>query len=239
MCTTSDVIFFTIDNNNIDALKHLLTSSDINSRNKDTYTPLMVASYEGKHQVVQLLVNSPTVDLNMRSKSNDTALSITIKKLGNIFSRKDVYYPIITVLIEAGADTNTYDNDGNTPLMIAAIADYRQIIKLILNNDADISKKQALKLAIYHGNIESVKIFLDAGILLDESDKKINTSFIVSKKIHGEIVEMITSEYSRQNNKMDEHSFDIISTISSYVDEICETISNEYSRPYLHAFKKW
>ena len=52
--------------------------SFVNARDQDDQTPLMIASFQSHYSLIELLVHTG-VDVNMRDKENDTAISLMIK----------------------------------------------------------------------------------------------------------------------------------------------------------------
>lgn len=70
---------------------------------------------------------------------------------------------IVQLLVEAGADVNTKDRWGHTPLMRASIGAYMGIVKFLLKNGAGIEEKNdegktALDLAFKWGSREIVAL---------------------------------------------------------------------------------
>lgn len=82
--------------------------ADINLNNQDDlgYTPLIESSREGKPEMVKYLVEKGA-DLERGDTRNGTAL------LHAVIS---AHSNILEILIDAGANVNTTDTDGNTPL---------------------------------------------------------------------------------------------------------------------------
>lgn len=195
---TAAAIFTAIDNGNLDLIKFLLNSPDINSFNDKFYTPLMYAGYCGKIDIFQELLKSKIINLNLRSKLNESALIIVLNAM-NSFSMFDKkrYFLMIKLLILAGADVNILDTDGNSALSIASIHNNYDIAELLLNRGKNILlDKNAFKNACYYGNIEIVKLLIDAGI---DADVEFKTSYFISTSTHNKIIEMISIAKFKQN----------------------------------------
>ena len=78
------------------------------------------------------------------------------------FDRQDV----VTVLLDAKADSNMCDVDGQSPLMEASESGYTKIILKLLANNAYIGKRNndsetALTLAQKKGNVEAIAILMN------------------------------------------------------------------------------
>jgi ankyrin repeat protein len=109
------------------------------------------------------------------------------------------------LLLEAGADINKADNNGWTPLCIAAQNGNVEIVKLLLDSGANVNKATkdgltALSLAANYGHETCVKLLLDATyndiadkVLVAMSQQYIifDTEFIIFKKT---VEEAITIE---------------------------------------------
>ena len=94
---------------------------DINSRDKDGSTALMVASERGDVQMAPLLIQNGA-DVNAKNIDGYTALMYVAYK-GNL--------EIAELLIKNKADVNVKDKDGWTALRYATIQQRSDIIKLL------------------------------------------------------------------------------------------------------------
>jgi len=94
---------------------------DINSRDKDGSSALMVASEKGEVEMAQLLIQNGA-DVNAKNIDGYTALMYVAYK-GN--------FEIAELLIQNKADVNARDKDGWTALRFATIQRRSDIIKLL------------------------------------------------------------------------------------------------------------
>jgi len=94
---------------------------DINSRDKDGSTALMVTSEKGDIEMAQLLIRNGA-DVNAKNIDGYTALMYVAYK-GNL--------AIAELLIKNKADVNARDKDGWTALRYASIQGRNDIIKLL------------------------------------------------------------------------------------------------------------
>lgn len=92
---------------NTSAIKQLvLDGADVNARDGNKQTPLMYASFFGKHEACQLLIDLQA-DVNAKDIQEETALFVATTS------------KVAEVLMKANADINAQDTRGRTPLMFA------------------------------------------------------------------------------------------------------------------------
>ncbi len=80
-------------------------------------------------------------------------------------------------LIQAGADLEALDEDGETPLTAAALEGQTAAVKLLVARGADIKSQNkgvftALHAAAHKGHIQIVEFALDQGAGIDDQDNK-------------------------------------------------------------------
>ncbi len=118
--------------------------ADINHANKNGTTPLMIAmtvehtelssSFKDLPLIIELLLAQPKLAINQKNINGDTALMIGIRKGSDVSKLK--------LLLDAGADPEIQNNNGETALTIAQERGDPRIIEMI--KDA-IAKKHAKK----------------------------------------------------------------------------------------------
>ena len=107
---------------------------EIDFKNKDGYTPLMIASYKGNTDIVKLLLEY-NASIDMTNDNNYTALIYAC-----IYGRADV----VKILLEH--KSNMYietklENNHLTALMIACSQNYTEIARILLENGYDPNYK--------------------------------------------------------------------------------------------------
>ncbi|WP_289053247.1 ankyrin repeat domain-containing protein [Carboxylicivirga marina] len=119
-------------NGNIEPVQEAVESGiDIESRNENGYTALMLAAYNGHHHILKFLIEKGA-KIDAVESLNRTAL---------MFACTGPFEQAVEVLIKAGADVNAIDGHENwTPVMFAAGEGQLQVIKLLVANGADLSK---------------------------------------------------------------------------------------------------
>nr|XP_060499023.1 fibronectin type 3 and ankyrin repeat domains protein 1 [Panthera onca] len=77
---------------------------------------------------------------------------------------------VASLLIEAGADVNTKDKDGKTPLMVAVLNNHEELVQLLLDKGADASVKNEFG----KGVLEMARVFDRQNVvsLLEERKRK-------------------------------------------------------------------
>ena len=103
--------------------------ADVNARNSDGESPLLVAAHWGDPDLVQLLLNHGA-DANALDKNHESPLHKAVAGEGNA--------DIVQLLLNHGADANTLDKNHVSPLhMAAARWGGADIVQLLLGHGAD------------------------------------------------------------------------------------------------------
>jgi ankyrin repeat protein len=124
----------------------LKAGMNINVRDKDGNTALMLASMVGDPQIVNLLIGKGA-DINARSAAGYTALMYVSSKGDTAMAK---------LLIKKGTDVNIRNNDGDTALMLASLNGNLEAAKLLVESGADVNIRDN------KGNTALKYSFLDA-----------------------------------------------------------------------------
>jgi ankyrin repeat protein len=141
-------IFASVWNGDQKTLEAALKSgADVNSRDKDNLTPLMLACFLGNIDIVHSLIASGA-DVNLkRGKLRNAFLTPSEKyAVTDIFNSlfAAVYRDranVVSLLLEKNAEVNGVNEFGVTPLMIAADHGNIQIVQALLEHGADVNAK--------------------------------------------------------------------------------------------------
>lgn len=121
-------------------------------------TSLIIAARHGHAEVVRLLLDRSSVDVNAQDDNGDTALAAAASA---------GYIVIVRLLLrDARVDVNREDWDGRTPLAQAAIAGSTEVVRLLLEEEAiepdapDSENWTPLAFAAAGGHIEIVRCLL-------------------------------------------------------------------------------
>jgi ankyrin repeat protein len=140
-------------------------NADINCRDMCYETPLHLVVREGKHTVIETLMELGA-NLEARSRNGETPL-MTACILGKI--------EIVQRLIGFGADTNTVTNFGSSALSEAALYCRRKVVECLLKSGVDKDSQNqtgqtALHTAAIDGPRKIVQLIIDAGAEKERSD---------------------------------------------------------------------
>ncbi|XP_013885546.1 ankyrin repeat and SAM domain-containing protein 6 isoform X2 [Austrofundulus limnaeus] len=183
--------------------------SDVNFTHKTTgWGPLMAATLSGKKVVAQQLVgrgadpnrvnvlSQTALELSLQLKQRDIKAyldSITTvrpqtddeRKRPDVFSalRLGNSQLVKDILEEDPAQVNSSNQEGATPLMMAAVSGQLEVVQLMVEKNADVDKQDgvhgwtALMQATYHGNKDIVKYLLGQGADVNLRAKNGYTAF--------------------------------------------------------------
>ena len=147
-----------INANHIELLKLLITAgADVDSTDKNGWTPLLSAAYNGNSDCVEQLLKAGA-DVN---KSNS-------KKTPLILAAEYGHCDCVEQLLKAGADVNKANSKKQTPLILAAEYGHCDCVEQLLKagaekNASDEYNKTALYWAAANGHSDCVKLLLEVG----------------------------------------------------------------------------
>lgn len=109
--------------NDLEGLQKLIESNPetINKPDERGFTPLILATYLNKKEIVELFLNQGA-EINAQDASGNTAL------MGVCFKG---YAELAKMLIDKGADTTIKNNDGDTAISFAETHGHQGIVKLM------------------------------------------------------------------------------------------------------------
>jgi ankyrin repeat protein len=111
-------------------------------------------------------------------------------------------------LISRGVDVNTTNRYGVTPLMVACLCNWPEVVRLLLDEGAETERREgffgctALMFACMSGGWDSVKILLDYGADVEVVDSLQRTALTVAHSVDNrEAVKLLLQKGARDNWK--------------------------------------
>ncbi|MCL4361631.1 ankyrin repeat domain-containing protein [Candidatus Dependentiae bacterium] len=153
--------------------------ANVNAKNKNGQTPLMVAAFSNDADLVQLLLEFGA-NVNEKNKYGDTALMFAIEEGSS---------DIVTKLIDIGADVNIKNKSWTTPLGLAAKKDRADVVKMLLDKGANVNVQSKswytpLMWASKNGNIDIVRLLVGKNANLNLMNKYGKTAHILAQEAH-------------------------------------------------------
>ena len=152
--------------------------TDVNESESIYNSPLMLAAQLGHTECLTTLL-AAGADVNLKRENGDTALIATVlidhSAVCNTFDENNAteqhgHYKCMELLIEAGADVNTYNDECQTALTLASWHGYTEGVDILIKAGADVNKEggrgdkhSPLLFACKGGYIKSVESLLEAG----------------------------------------------------------------------------
>ncbi|XP_062585227.1 ankyrin-3-like [Saccostrea cucullata] len=170
------------DSSKLESMLTLLKNkADVNARNKDGATPMMLALHISNltKERVQALIDYGA-GVNMRDNSGQSALHFA--------ATCNDKHDVVSLLLEHGADVNARNDEGETALHEACYPDFLKTITVLLRHGADV-------------NIRSNANLTPLDIAKEEGYTKVIR--ILSKKINECRVEEASSSNSGMSNVSD------------------------------------
>ena len=135
---------------------------DINAKNYQGDTPLMIASARGRAELVKIMLSCRNLDLNATNHANHSAIYQAVRKDQAV---------IVEILLKAGAESVAHLRNGFTPFSVACSNGNMDIATMLIkkvvlsghiNAGADFNSTPIF-LAAYGGYTDIVKLLLDHG----------------------------------------------------------------------------
>ena len=166
--TQASALEYAVKNGNREIVQALLWAKvDVNARDGEGQTVLMLLSEETTDEIVWDLINAGA-KVNLRDEDGDTAL-ISVAEVNNVEALK--------VLLDAGAKVNGTNNNGETALMLAAGSGLVHNVRALIFAGADVNArdkegKSALMYAIEDDHKAVIRLLKAHGAIEFEAPEK-------------------------------------------------------------------
>lgn len=137
------------------AIRSKISSLNIDERDNEGRTALMLACLSKQTEIVKLLIDNGA-DVNLDDNNKATAIFFAASSTSSNMSRNkfedEAGAEIIQMLMAKGVDTNHQEKGGYTPLMYAANSRFRKCAERLLSNSAtsvDIQSDNGYTAAMY------------------------------------------------------------------------------------------
>ncbi len=193
--------------------------ADINAKDKNGITALMLASSDGYRDIVKLLL-ARGADINAKNNNGETALAISsdkevkalLREHGQPITPADLFYAArigdldaVKSYLDKGIDVNAKGKEGLTALIEASQEGKKETIELLLSKGADINAKTdygltALIGASQEGRQDVVQLLLTKGAEVKIKNQYGESALSVASKMgHKDVVELLRQYSSAQN----------------------------------------
>lgn len=116
-------------------LQHEVEVNKVNETH--TMAPIHFAVENANIEALRLLLEDDRIDVNIKSKGNNTALLLAIKGIEDLDDDRErdltTYEEMVELLLKAGCSANSPDSKGVTPVLSAAKQGLGQVVSLILD----------------------------------------------------------------------------------------------------------
>ena len=120
-CVSSRQIHVAVKKNDLDKVREYVMQGDIELKDSNGFTPLMLASYYGYTPIVKYLLEQGA-KVDQRDNKGGTAL---------IYASYYNYYDIVQLLLEFNASVNMQNSEGHTALYYAEQFRYEKTAELL------------------------------------------------------------------------------------------------------------
>jgi ankyrin repeat protein len=217
----------------IAVVQALLTKgADVDAKDNDGQTALLLASYKGNLQLVQLLLANGA-DVNTKANEGMTALmgaslAGSLQVVRELLARKaevnakmdsgktalslaanEGHIEVVKVLLDNGVDVNAKWNDGETALISFSISGHLDLVQSLLAKGAEIDARSkggmtAMMFAAGSGHLEVLQELLAKGAAVDaKMNNGVTELMVASANGQLEVVRALLAKGADVNVKLD------------------------------------
>ncbi|KAK0398477.1 hypothetical protein QR680_002608 [Steinernema hermaphroditum] len=177
-----------------DMARLILADSEIDDTDNDGWSALLNAAHKGYVQIVRLLLEAGSA-VDQTDLMGWTALMWAVYKN---------HLPVVEILLDYTAHVNMIDEeDGLTPLIVAAGRGFTDVVQRLLNADAQVNAcdkfgSTALIWASRKGHLPVVELLLNNGAELDAVGMYSSTALMLATK--GNYISVVEAILAREPN---------------------------------------
>ena len=176
--------------------------ADINITNNNQWTALHRAAYYGYNNIVDMLIHTPHVNVNLRNEYGQTPLYVAVDRGREQSAR---------LLIDAGADIKISNHKQRTALHLAASNGHSSIVGELIKvphlnlNVRNENGQTPLHVAVINGMVASARLLIDAGADINIPDKYQQTALHLAAYFgYDDIVDSLIKRPNVNINSRDE-----------------------------------
>ncbi|XP_053214981.1 ankyrin repeat, PH and SEC7 domain containing protein secG-like isoform X2 [Panonychus citri] len=195
----------------------LLEGIDLEVKDNEKNTPLIIASSLGHLKLVQLLTFSGA-QVNVRNERKQTPIH---KAAFNGFTE------VVDHLVVKGGQVNMVDSEKDTPLHLAAHKGHMETVRILLDYGATPDVKNKLKRrpiheAAYNGSVEVLNLLLSHKTNINSRDKNGDSALNLAAAMgHVPIIELLLDKGARINPKKDKTNSALhMATINEHLETL-------------------
>ena len=154
------VLHAAAQNEKTDIVQYLSTKhkAEVESRNKNDNTPLLLAALHGHFDTAQILIDQFGCNPRAKGYKGQTLLHYTCKGEHTKLTKQ--------LIVQYQLDPMAKDDDGNTPLHFAAAAGQVEMIKFLITQNTKVNCLNRtgwtpLSMAVFYGKRETVTILIE------------------------------------------------------------------------------
>ena len=197
--------------------KAIEKGADINAKNNDGKTALMIASQNGHLEVVQYLF---TRGANIEIKDDDGKIVFSLASHLEVvqYLRGLIYkYAIngdlagLKRILQLGVDVESKDNDGNTAFILASREGHLDVLEYLFAQGLDIEAKNndgntAFILASREGHLDVLEYLFAQGANIEAKTQQNNTALMLAKQAnHSEVVRFLEDSIAFFQQELKDH----------------------------------
>lgn len=178
----NSLLYYAILKQDFDTIEYLVNNgANVNYKNNAGISPLNLAISKGYKTLNVILSNNNNLSSSMPNDTNENPYTSIIKLPEYTIKEKE---DIIQKLINNGYKINSIDKDEKSPLVYAIQMRLLSIVKLLVENGADINfliknnDLTVLMFAIEHGNLDAFKYLVECNADINFKNKDGHTPIV-------------------------------------------------------------